>query len=104
VTLNGANITGTFNGDGSGLTSVSVNALTSLTKSQVSVASWGDNTYGQTTIPAGLTNVTAVAVGISHSLALKDDGMVIAWGTVTTTPAGLSNVTAIAAGNGTVWR
>ena len=70
-------------------------------------------------IPAGLSGVTAIAAGYSHSLALKSDGTVVAWGSnhngqVTGTALGiysasvanpvtlngtvLSGVTAIAAG------
>ncbi len=53
-------------------------------------------------MPVGLTGVTAIAAGLSHSLALKNDGTVVAWGRnvegQTTVPAGLTGVTAIAAG------
>ena len=53
-------------------------------------------------VPAGLTNVVAIAGGHSHSLALKSDGTVVAWGSTssgeTLVPPGLSNVTSIAAG------
>jgi alpha-tubulin suppressor-like RCC1 family protein len=43
----------------------------------------------------GLTNVTAVAGGFGHSVALRSDGTVVSWGDVGS--AGLSGVTAIAA-------
>ncbi len=62
---------------------------------------WGNNASGQTTVPTGLSDVIAMAAGKDHSLALKSDGTVVAWGTgtaVTGMPAGLSRVTAIAAG------
>ena len=66
------------------------------------VVAWGDNGFGQTTVPAGLSGVTAIAAGVSHTVALKNDGTVVAWGDngdgQTTVPAGLSGVTAIAAG------
>jgi len=66
------------------------------------VAAWGDNYNGQTTVPDGLTNVTAIAAGCYHTVALKSDGTVVAWGDngsgQTTVPNGLTNVTAIAAG------
>ena len=66
------------------------------------VVAWGDNSYGQTDVPAGLTDATATAGGLLHSLALKADGTVVAWGDnsygQTDVPAGLSNVTAIAGG------
>jgi alpha-tubulin suppressor-like RCC1 family protein len=72
------------------------------------ITSWGLNTYNVTNIPSGLTNVLAVAGGGTHSLALRTDGTVRAWGGgnaydggvgATNVPAGLSNVIAIAAGN-----
>lgn len=73
------------------------------------VAAWGDNTYGQTNTPIGLTNVMAIASGNYHSLALNADGTVVAWGAGLTNgsspqdgqsavPAGLSQVVAVAAG------
>ena len=61
------------------------------------IVGWGSNSQGQTTIPAGLSGVTAIAAGSNHSLALKSDGTVVGWG-AQTIPAGLSGVTAIAAG------
>jgi len=64
--------------------------------------SWGNNSSGQTTIPAELSGFTAIAAGSYHNLALKSDGTVVGWGSnglgQTTIPAGLSGVTAIAAG------
>jgi alpha-tubulin suppressor-like RCC1 family protein len=59
-----------------------------------------------TTVPAGLTDIVAVAAGSvieTHSVALRDNGTVVAWGgdfqgKDATVPAGLSNVVAIAAG------
>ena len=67
------------------------------------VAAWGDNEYGQTTVPAWLSNVVAVAAGVVHSLALRADGTVATWGNdgggmTTTVPVDLSNVVAIAGG------
>jgi alpha-tubulin suppressor-like RCC1 family protein len=66
------------------------------------VIAWGDNSYGQSTIPSDLNGVTAIAAGFSHSLALKEDGTVIAWGDnsdgQSTVLSDLSDVTAIAVG------
>jgi alpha-tubulin suppressor-like RCC1 family protein len=73
-------------------------------KSDGTVYATGDNSYGQTTVPASLSGVIAIAAGGSHALALKSDGTVVAWGDNTfgecNVPLGLNNVTAIAAGNG----
>jgi len=53
-------------------------------------------------VPEGLNRVVAIAAGSYHSLALKSDGTVVAWGWnvfgQSTVPGGLSNVVAIAAG------
>ena len=70
------------------------------------VAAWANYStpnYGETNV-AALSNsfVTAIAAGYQHSLALKSDGTVSAWGYnlygQTNPPAGLSGVTAIACG------
>ena len=67
------------------------------------VIGWGDNSYGQTSIPAGLNNVVQIAGGRNHSIALKADGTVVAWGYngygQTSIPAGLNNVVQIAGGS-----
>jgi len=66
------------------------------------VAAWGSNTWGQTAVPPGLTNVTAIAGGQYFSLAVKTDGRVVAWGYTNYgtefPPSNLTNVTAVAAG------
>jgi hypothetical protein len=55
-------------------------------------------------VPIGLSGVTAIAAAESHSLALKSDGTVVAWGCAVnpfgecSVPAGLTDVRAIAAG------
>ena len=77
--------------------------------SVVNVAGWGRNDdwpsiyKGQSSAPATLGNAVAVAAGNAHSLALRNDGLVVAWGDnrygQINVPAGLSNVIAIAAGS-----
>ncbi|HEV2694505.1 MAG TPA: S8 family serine peptidase, partial [Verrucomicrobiae bacterium] len=68
---------------------------------------WGDNTYGQSTVPTGLskealTNVVMVAAGGLHSLEILTNGAVLAWGNnangQATVPAGLSNTVSVAGG------
>ena len=53
-------------------------------------------------MPAGLTEVIAVAAGGTHSMALKSDGTVLVWGDtrygLANVPPDLSGVVAIAAG------
>jgi hypothetical protein len=66
---------------------------------------------GQSMVPEGLSNVVQIAAGVDHSLALKSDGTVAAWGSArlfidvwspldqSIVPAGLSNVVSIAGGS-----
>lgn len=94
-------------------------------KSDGTVWSWGDNSYGQLgngstlgeTVPVpvqGLTKVKEIATGPSHALALREDGSVWAWGQngygqlgngtsnsndIPVQVPGISNVIAIAAGS-----
>ncbi len=66
------------------------------------IAAWGNNTFGQCQVPAGITNAVGVSAGSYHSLALRSDGTVVAWGLniqgATSVPAGATNAIAIAAG------
>jgi len=73
-----------------------------------SVVAWGYNGEGQTNVPVvAQSGVTAIAAGSGHTVALKNDGTVVAWGKIydgtnlvaVTVPAGLVGVTAIAAGS-----
>jgi alpha-tubulin suppressor-like RCC1 family protein len=63
---------------------------------------WGNNSSGQTNLPAGLTNVVAATSGQSHSAALLNNGTVCVWGAnnygQTNVPASATNVIAIASG------
>jgi len=72
------------------------------------VWAWGDNSLEQTSVPADATNIIALAAGGEHSLALKADGTVVAWGSnldpygdysnQAEVPWGLGQVVAVAAG------
>ena len=62
------------------------------------VIAWGSNTQGQTDVPPTATNVIAVAAGWYHSLALRMDGSVVAWGSGSEVPASATNTVSIAAG------
>lgn len=69
------------------------------------VIAWGNPGGEESIVPAGLSNVTAVAAGTWSSLALKDDGTLVFWGTpywgtsTSNFPPGLTNISAIALGN-----
>jgi hypothetical protein len=92
----------------SGVTAIAAGGYHSVAlKSDGTVLAWGDNSSGQTDVPASLSGVTAIAAGGDnyggHTVALKNDGSVVAWGNnfygQTTVPvAAQSGVTAIAAG------
>jgi len=73
-------------------------------KQDGTVAAWGANYAGQTSVPAALSGVTAIAVGTDHSLSMKQDGTVMAWGDNSfgqcAVPANLSQVKAVAGGIG----
>jgi hypothetical protein len=67
------------------------------------VVVWGDDTYGQTNVPAGLTNVVAIAAGDFDTLALRRDGTVVGWGDNSygqiSVPASVMNAVTVASGN-----
>ena len=49
-------------------------------KSDGTVVCWGDDTYGQSTVPVDLSGVVGIAAGDNHTVALKSDGTVVCWG------------------------
>ena len=49
-------------------------------KADGTVTAWGWNNLNQLAVPAGLSNVVAIACGSGHSIALKADGTVTGWG------------------------
>src|SRR5262245_1881930 len=82
-------------------------------RSNGSLVAWGDNRYGQCSVPAlppGLTYVE-VAAGTFHSVARRSDGSVVAWGynsfgqtSVPALPPGLTYVEVAAGSEHTVAR
>jgi hypothetical protein len=52
----------------------------SFLKTDGSVVGWGDNVYGQCTVPSPNSDFTAIDAGGYHGLGLKTDGSVICWG------------------------
>ena len=84
-------------------------SVATLTLAQI--VAWGDNSYGQTNVLPGLSNIVAISAGYYHVLALINNGTVTAWGASTnnmnsivdfgqtTVPVGLSNVVAVASGS-----
>ncbi len=44
------------------------------------VSSAGDNSYGQSTVPNGLSGVGQVTAGYSHNCALMSGGDITCWG------------------------
>src|SRR5947207_6851995 len=66
------------------------------------VVAWGNNSYGQTNVPAGLSNVVEIVADGYHSLALRRDGTAIAWGYngsgALRIPVGVVNIVALGAG------
>ena len=81
-------------------------AVANLSVGRVAVwgsTSWyGTNYSALTNVPAGLTNVLAIAAGVAHCMALKGDGTVAVWGIdaagLTNVPPILTNAIAIATG------
>jgi alpha-tubulin suppressor-like RCC1 family protein len=73
-------------------------AIATLTLTRSLVVVWGN----QTNVPDGLANVTAIAAGSDHNMALEANGTVAAWGGdtfgQTDVPADLTNVVTISAG------
>jgi len=66
----------------------------------------GDNYYGELNVPAGLSNVVAIAAGSSHNLVLRQDGTSLA-GDLTAAATGyssrLENVIGIALAQPSAW-
>lgn len=69
---------------------------------QLRVYCWGNSSSGITNVPAGLTNVRAIAAGYNHCLVLFSNGTMTAWGDnfagQTNLNLTLTNIVAIAAG------
>jgi alpha-tubulin suppressor-like RCC1 family protein len=64
------------------------------------VVAWGRNPYGETNVPANVTNVVTVAAGGYSSAAIRADGILLEWGlaSLSPMPAGATNIVAAALG------
>ena len=77
-------------------------SIVNLTVRQLAV--WGDNSYGQTNMPPGLTNVIAIGANFYNNIVLRSDGTLTVWGNLngiyvpTNSVAGVSNVVEVSAG------
>jgi hypothetical protein len=60
--------------------SVSSRARVSVLGASSQVLVWGDDSGGQTNVPANLNDVVAAVGGDYHSIALHHDGSLVAWG------------------------
>ncbi len=85
------------------ITNVTALAYGLALKTDGTVAAWeGADTYGQTNVPPGVSNIIGVATGSGYSMAVRSNGTVTAWGKndygQTNVPAGLSNVVTISSG------
>jgi alpha-tubulin suppressor-like RCC1 family protein len=78
------------------VTAISVGFSAMALRSDGTILNWGD--FAQR-VPAGLSNVIAIATAASHFLALRSDGTVLGWGQSQSgahrVPVGLTNVIAI---------
>ena len=62
---------------------------------------WGENSTGQTSVPADVGPALAISAGCNHAVALRADGTVAAWGSNNFGQlgvAGLGSIAAVAAG------
>ena len=73
-------------------TFVSVPSLAASEPPPSTVEAWGGYFEGQLNVPTGLTDVIAVSAGDFHSVALRQDGTVLAWGGRGATDEGQSTV------------
>ena len=109
---NAAPVSRSFTNQGASLTLVMNSTIWLTPRFQGPVVVWalgynvGYNVDKETIVPAGLSNVVALAAGNFFSLAFEGNGTVISWGgssygqaNVPAEPTGLTNVVAIAAEN-----
>ena len=85
----------------SNVTAIAAGYFHSLALVDGRVWAWGKNTSGQTNVPvAAQSGVAEIAAGSAYSMARKNDGTVVVWGTgaITNVPASASGLSAIAAG------
>jgi alpha-tubulin suppressor-like RCC1 family protein len=105
-TLTLANVNSSFNGSYRAAVSNTVGSVFSTNATLIvsPVWVWGQTNLGKqnAAIPAGATNVVAIAAGASSSalpcLALRADGIVVAWGGGGTVPSNVVDAVAVSSG------
>jgi len=63
-----------------GTTTSCSNNFIVVTNPPPNLALFGDGSFGQSTVPVLASNTLAIAAGTWHNLALRPDGVVVAWG------------------------
>jgi hypothetical protein len=84
----------------SGVTQISagINNTCAVVGPDGTVSCWGNDFFGQSSPPSGLTGVTQVSASTHHSCARRADGTVVCWGAFASAPAGLSGVSEVSTG------
>ena len=66
------------------------------------IFAWGENNFGQTTVPSSLRRTRDISAGCNHVLAINENRQVVAWGSNSfgqrAVPASVTAVLAVAAG------
>jgi M6 family metalloprotease-like protein len=75
----------------------------SITANPAQLFAWGDNSNGETVVPAGLNAVLSMTAGGQHNVVVKPDGTIVTWGRNETvgavaTPVAVTDIVSVAGG------